>query len=242
MIDFVYEDMQVQLTEQNFVMFAMKYYQNTQCLNIDEFHDDLKRIKYIKRLFSRYVISGELKERLILNHLIILYNSFGTEATKMLFFKIESEFWPQLKTFLLFLSLTYSPKNTVNMKKVRASIIIFSLMITSAYSQDIGNLIKGAKADANYLVEGYVSPVLKSLGYGLNQGWYNTAKPHKTLGIDITATVSLVTVPTSAQTFTIDDNKLRISDELQIEIDRHAGIEGNKLIVEILEEYLNKKF
>jgi len=96
--------MQVQLTEQNFVMFAMKYYQNTQCLNIDEFHDDLKRIKYIKRLFSRYVISGELKERLILNHLIILYNSFGTEATKMLFFKIESEFWPQLKTFLLFLS------------------------------------------------------------------------------------------------------------------------------------------
>jgi len=99
------------------------------------------------------------------------------------------------------------------MKKVRASIIIFSLMITSAYSQDIGNLIKGAKADANYLVEGYVSPVLKSLGYGLNQGWYNTAKPHKTLGIDITATLSLVTVPTSSQTFTVDDSKL---SELQL--------------------------
>lgn len=102
------DNMQQILTEQNFVMFAMKHYQNPQCLNIDEFHDDLKRIKYIKRLFSRYLSSGELKDRLILNHLIILYNSFGTEATKMLFFKIESEFWPQLKTFLLFLS--YMPE------------------------------------------------------------------------------------------------------------------------------------
>ena len=100
----LYEDMQPLLTEQNFVMFAMKHYQNPQCLNIDEFHDDLKRIKYIKRLLGRYSASGDLKERLILNHLIILYNSFGKEATKMLFFKIEKQFWPQLKTFLLFLS------------------------------------------------------------------------------------------------------------------------------------------
>ena len=102
-------NMQTLLTEQNFVMFAMKHYQNPQCLNIDEFHDDLKRIKYIKRLLSRYLTSGELKERLILNHLIILYNSFGTQATQMLFFKIEVEFWPQLKTFLLFLS--YMPES-----------------------------------------------------------------------------------------------------------------------------------
>lgn len=101
----LYEDMQQPLlTEQNFVMFAMKHYQNPQCLNIDEFHDDLKRIKYIKRLLGRYTATGDLKERLILNHLIILYNSFGKEATKMLFFKIEEQFWPQLKTFLLFLS------------------------------------------------------------------------------------------------------------------------------------------
>lgn len=104
MLDAPYENMQLRITEQNFIMFAMKHYQNPQCLNIDEFNDDLKRIKYIKRLFSRYVSSGELKERLILNHLIILYNSFGTQATKMLFFKIEKEFWPQLKTFLVFLS------------------------------------------------------------------------------------------------------------------------------------------
>ena len=104
MMSFIHEDMQAVLTEQNFVMFAMKHYQNPQCLNIDEFHDDLKRIKYIKRLLGRYLASGELKDRLILNHLIILYNSFGPQATKMLFFKLESEFWPQLKTFLLFLS------------------------------------------------------------------------------------------------------------------------------------------
>lgn len=105
MMNVLYEDMQQPLlTEQNFVMFAMKHYQNPQCLNIDEFHDDLKRIKYIKRLLGRYTATGDLKERLILNHLIILYNSFGKEATKMLFFKIEEQFWPQLKTFLLFLS------------------------------------------------------------------------------------------------------------------------------------------
>ena len=108
MLDAPYENMQLRITEQNFIMFAMKHYQNPQCLNIDEFNDDLKRIKYIKRLFSRYVSSGELKERLILNHLIILYNSFGTQATKMLFFKIEEQFWPQLKTFLVFLS--YMPE------------------------------------------------------------------------------------------------------------------------------------
>lgn len=100
--------MNQRLTEQNYIMFAMKHYQNPQCLNIEEFHNDLKRIKYIKRLLSRYVTSGELKERLILNHLIILYNSFGTEATKLLFFKIDKQYWPQLKTFLVFLQ--YMPE------------------------------------------------------------------------------------------------------------------------------------
>jgi hypothetical protein len=96
------------LTEQNFVMFAMRHYQNPQCMNIDEFNDDLKRIKYIRRLLGRYESSGQLKERLILNHLIILYNSFGLEATPMLFFKIEEKFWPQLKTFLVY--LCYMPE------------------------------------------------------------------------------------------------------------------------------------
>ena len=103
MLDVLHENMQVRLTEQNFIIFAMKNYQNPHCLNVDEFHDDLKRIKYIKRLLSRYVCNGDLKDRLILNHIIILYNSFGLEATKLLFFKIDKQFWSQLKTFLVFL-------------------------------------------------------------------------------------------------------------------------------------------
>lgn len=110
-----YDIMNQRLTEQNYIMFAMKHYQNPQCLNIEEFHNDLKRIKYIKRLFSRYVSSGDLKERLILNHLIILYNSFGVEATKLLFFKIEKQYWPQLKTFLVFLQ--YMPEVLYNVSE-----------------------------------------------------------------------------------------------------------------------------
>ena len=110
-----YDTMNQRLTEQNYIMFAMKHYQNPQCLNIEEFHNDLKRIKYIKRLFSRYVSSGDLKERLILNHLIILYNSFGVEATKLLFFKIDKQYWPHLKTFLVFLQ--YMPEVLYNVSE-----------------------------------------------------------------------------------------------------------------------------
>jgi hypothetical protein len=99
------ENVGFRLTEQNFVMYAMKHYMNPQCVDMREFQDDLKRIKYIKRLFSRYLSTGELKERLILNHLIILYNVFGVEAaTKLLFFKIEPKYWSQLKTFLVYLN------------------------------------------------------------------------------------------------------------------------------------------
>ncbi|MFM7194349.1 MAG: DUF6588 family protein, partial [Bacteroidota bacterium] len=96
------------------------------------------------------------------------------------------------------------------MKKLLASIVIFSSAIMAAHAQlgDLENLIKGSKEDANYLVEGYVSPVLNSIGYGLNQGWFNTAKPHKSFGIDLTVTVSMVTIPKSAETYTIDNSKL----------------------------------
>jgi hypothetical protein len=102
-------NMEIKLTEQNFVMFAMKNYLNPQCLDMSEFYDDVKRIKYIKRLLGRYVSSGQIKERLVLNHIIILYNVFGVNATtKMLFFKIDKKFWPQLKTFLVYLN--YMPE------------------------------------------------------------------------------------------------------------------------------------
>jgi len=101
--------MEIKLTENNFIMYAMKNYANPQCMDIREFNDDLKRIKYIKRLLGRYKASGELKDRLILNHLIILYNVFGVQAaTKMLFYKIEEKHWSQLKTFLVYLN--YMPE------------------------------------------------------------------------------------------------------------------------------------
>lgn len=86
--------------DESFLLYAAKYYDNPQCQDIEEFHDDLKRFKYLKRLFGKYVESGELRERLILNHLIILYNVFGNAATRMLFFKLKDHL-QYLKPFLL---------------------------------------------------------------------------------------------------------------------------------------------
>lgn len=92
------------LNENNFLIFAMKEYNNVQCTDVEEFYDDLKKIKYIKRLFNTYTNEGQLKERLILNHLIVFYNVFPSHAgTRILFYKIEEIFWPILKTFLIFL-------------------------------------------------------------------------------------------------------------------------------------------
>jgi hypothetical protein len=92
------------LTDKNIELYMMKYYENPQCLDLEEYNDDIKRIKYIKRLFNRYENTGDLKERLILNHIIVLYNVYDIEvATRILFFKIDSSLWSILKTFLVFL-------------------------------------------------------------------------------------------------------------------------------------------
>lgn len=97
--------MSVELTEENFVFYAIKHYDNPGCRGMVEFHDDLKKFRYLKRLFRKYTAGKELKERLILNHIVVLYNLFGIEpTTQMLFYKIEKRFWPQLKTFLVFLN------------------------------------------------------------------------------------------------------------------------------------------
>jgi len=99
-----------ELTEDNFTLFAAKHYNNPQCLDIAEFEDDLARFKYVKRLLRRYQQSGDLQERLILNHLIIIYNVFGIPAAnRMCFYRIEEELWPALKTFLVYLN--YLPEN-----------------------------------------------------------------------------------------------------------------------------------
>ena len=93
-----------ELNEKNFAMFAMKLYNNPQCLGLDEYKDDLNRLKYVKRLLRKYFKNGILRERLILNHIIILANVFGVDgAVKMLFYKVEEELHPLLKTFLVFL-------------------------------------------------------------------------------------------------------------------------------------------
>ena len=94
------------LNEKNFLLYAMKEYNNPQCTEVEEFNDDLKKIKYIKRLLNQYVSEGVLKERLLLNHIIIFYNVFPlAAATRILFFKIEEKFWPMLKPFLFYLQL-----------------------------------------------------------------------------------------------------------------------------------------
>ena len=100
------------LNEKNFLLFAMQHHDNPQCVEVEEFNDDLRRIKYIKRLFNQYDMDGVLKERLILNHIIVFFNVFQTRAaTRILFFKIEEKFWPMLKTFLFY--LRFMPEDKV---------------------------------------------------------------------------------------------------------------------------------
>lgn len=90
--------------ETNFLLYAAKHYDNPSCFDTLEFYEDLNRFKYIKRLFSRFEETGELKERLILNHIVIIYNLFGIDAAnKLLFFKLKG-FYHLLKPFLVFLS------------------------------------------------------------------------------------------------------------------------------------------
>ena len=93
------------ITPQNVVMYAIRNYDNPQCEGEKEFEDDLKRFKYIKRLLRRYYDTGVLKERLLLNHLIVLNNVFSMEAaTTLLLYKIQPTYWPALKSFLIFLN------------------------------------------------------------------------------------------------------------------------------------------
>ena len=98
------------LTPDNIMMFAMKHYDNPSCVDQKEFLDDMKRFKYLKRLFRKYDTSKVLKIRLILNHIIVLANVFGVDASStLLFFKIDRKHWSVLKTFLVYLN--YMPEN-----------------------------------------------------------------------------------------------------------------------------------
>ena len=93
------------MTDENFLIYCAKHYNNPQCHSTEEFLEDLKRIKYIKKLITRYVESGDLKERLILNHIIILYNVFGAEhLPRILYLKMKKQF-SFLKPFLVMMNI-----------------------------------------------------------------------------------------------------------------------------------------
>ena len=92
-----------ELNEENFLLFAIKHYENPQAVTREDFDKDLSRFRYIKRLLKRYKSTGELKVHLLINHFIILYNIFGDATTPMLFYKIDKNLWSCIKTFVIFL-------------------------------------------------------------------------------------------------------------------------------------------
>ena len=93
-----------ELNESNYLLFAIKFYNNPQSVTREDFEDDLKRIKYIKRLLKRYKKDGVLKTHLILNHLTVLFNVFDEAAVPLLFYNLERELWPFIKSFLLYVN------------------------------------------------------------------------------------------------------------------------------------------
>jgi hypothetical protein len=117
------------LTSENILIYAVKAYDKPNCI-MSEFKEDMKRFNYLKRLFRRYRKLGDLKERLVINHLVVLYNVFGVEvATRMLFYKMNNEDYGTLKTFLLFLN--YMPTTVYGIKgnNIQSSDISVDLVI-----------------------------------------------------------------------------------------------------------------
>ena len=99
------------INNENYIMYAMKHYSNPACSGIEEFYEDMNRVKYLKKLFQTYNNTGVLKERLILNHIIILQNVLGVECSnRILFFKLTDSMHSALKTFLVFLN-TFPKEN-----------------------------------------------------------------------------------------------------------------------------------
>jgi hypothetical protein len=104
-----------ELNGSNYLLFAIKFYNNPQAVTRDDFEDDLKRIKYVKRLLKRYKNTGVLKVHLILNHLTVLFNVFDDAAVPLLFYNLEQDLWPSIKSFLLFLNrIPEYPRTQIN--------------------------------------------------------------------------------------------------------------------------------
>ena len=93
-----------ELNEDNYLLFAIKFYDNPQAVTMEDFESDLKRIRYVKRLLKRYKNTGDLKTHLILNHITILFNVFNDATVPLLFYNLDKDLWSSLKSFLLFLN------------------------------------------------------------------------------------------------------------------------------------------
>ena len=123
------------LNDENFLMYAVKAYNSPHCI-MSEFESDLKRTKYLKRLFRRYKVTKTLKERLILNHLILLYNVFGAEpATRILFFRIDEQDYDVLKTFLIYLNYMPDKVKGINGKDILSSDILIDMNVADILRQ-----------------------------------------------------------------------------------------------------------
>jgi hypothetical protein len=93
-----------EVNDENFMIFAARHYYNPRCIDIEEFYEDLNRFKYVKRLLNRYIETGKLPERLILNHMIVIFNAFDIKPTLMMLeHKLDEKHWPIVKPFLVFL-------------------------------------------------------------------------------------------------------------------------------------------
>jgi hypothetical protein len=104
-----------ELNEDNYLLFAIKFYDNPHAVTRDDFEDDLKKIKYVKRLLRRYINTNTLKTHLILNHLTVLFNVFGDATVPLLFYNLERDLWSSIKSFLVFLNkLPEFPKSMVD--------------------------------------------------------------------------------------------------------------------------------
>ena len=104
-----------ELNDDNYLIFAIKHYDNPQAVTYEDFLNDMKKFKYVKRLLKRYKKTGDLKSHLLINHFIVLYNVFQDATTPLLFYKIEKELWEPMKTFIMFLGkLPEHPKSFIH--------------------------------------------------------------------------------------------------------------------------------
>lgn len=104
-----------ELNEDNYLLFAIKFYDNPHAVTREDFEEDLKKIKYVKRLLRRYINTNTLKTHLILNHLTVLFNVFGDAAVPLLFFNLEKDLWSSIKSFLVFLhKLPEFPRSVID--------------------------------------------------------------------------------------------------------------------------------